>query len=458
MSRASPAACAAFAFVVSTLGACSGGSAGASEATPAVRQREAVRVRTAPVEKREMVRTISTTTTVESEREVELMPRTDGLVMRVAVEIGDWVEEGAVLAELDRRETQSAIESARIALREADDAAKQAQFALPEAENRVATTKLKWEQATREHDRNEKAGMISAQALDNLRVVRDTAKSEHDGALLAVERAKSDIQALGTQKAKAELALQRAELEDSYMLLTAPFAGTIAARGLKVGDTAGRVRNAVGQISPAFMLTDTRSLRAIVYRPQRELSMFLAAQKASREAALQGGDGAPLEIRATAEALPGRTFRGEIKLVSPTIDPTSGSFAVRVQLPPTEPGEPGLLPGMLVRLEIVTERHPDALAVPKRALRREGGSNFVFVVEANRASRVEVTEGFSDDAATEVVPRDGAQLAAGARVIVVGNREIEEGAEVQEELATPPAPVPPERAASEAATTETTKG
>jgi len=459
MSRASYAAHSALVLVALALGACSGGSETSGDKAPAVRQREAARVRTAPVEQREMVRTISTTTTVESEREIELVPRTSGLVTRVDVEEGDWVEPGAVLAELDRRETQTAIHSARIALQEAEDAAKQAQFARLDAQNKVATTKLRWEQATREHDRNEKAGMISAQALDNLRVVRDTAKSEHDGALLAVERAQSDIQALGTQKSKAEVGLERAELEDSYMVVTAPFAGTIALRMLKVGDTAGKVRDAVGQIAPAFVLTDARALRAIVYRPQREMPMFLAAQKADRQAALQKGEGAALEIRVTAEAIPGRTFAGEIRLVSPSIDAKSGSFRVTVRLPAAEPGEPGLLPGMLVRLEIVTERHPEALVVPKRALRREGGSNFVFVVEANRARRLEVVEGLSDDEYTEVLPHGGAQLAAGARVIVVGNREIEDGAEVQEESAPAPVVVPAaDRAASEPAVTEASKG
>jgi RND family efflux transporter MFP subunit len=422
-----------------------------------VKQREAARVRTAPVERREMVQTISTTTTVQSEREVELMPRSGGMVMSVGVEVGDWVEAGTVLAELDRRETQSAIESARIALREVEDAAKKAQFALPEAQNRVATTKLKWEQASREYDRNEKAGMISAQALDNLRVARDTAKSEHDGALLAVERALSDIEALGTQEAKAQHALDRAVLDDGHMLVTAPFAGIIASRGLKVGDTAGRVRNAVGQIAGAFLLTDPRTLHAIVYRPQRELPMFLEAQKAIRQAGARDGDGTGLEIRVTAEAVPGRTFRGEIKLVSPTIDATSGSFAVQVSLPPTERGEDGLLPGMLIRLSIVTERHPDALVVPKRALRREGGSNFVFAVESHRARRIEVGEGFSDDEHVEVVPRDAARLAVGARVVVVGNRELEEGAEVLEEGA--PAPAPPQsRVTADAVSAEASKG
>jgi hypothetical protein len=111
-----------------------------------------------------------------------------------------------------------------------------------------------------------------------------------------------------------------------------------------------------------------------------------------------------------------------------------------------------------VRLEIVTERHPNALVVPKRALRREGGSDFVFVVESNRARRLEVVEGFSDDESVEVLPQAGAQLDVGARVIVVGNREIEDGAEVQEEQEAA-APVPAlERAAETGPATETSKG
>lgn len=429
MSSASSAVRTTALLVSAFLAGCSGGSAASNETTPAVKQREAVRVRTAAVEQREMVRTISSTTTVESEREISLMPRAAGVVMSLAVEEGDHVEAGAVLAELDRRASKAAIEEARIAVREADDAAKQAQFALPEAENRVATARLKWEQASREHDRNEKAGLISAQALDNLRVARDTAKSESDGAELAVARAKSDIEALGTQKAKAEVALKRAELEDSYLVLTAPFEGTIAKRMLKVGDAAS-------PSAAAFLLTDPSSLRAVVHRPQRELSMFLAAQKLGNGS--NGGSG--LEIRASAEALPGQTFAGEILLVSPSIDPASGSFRVTVRLPPAKPGEAGLLPGMLVRLEIVTERHPSALVVPKRALRREGGSDFVFTVAANRAQRVEVREGFSGDEAVEVVPAPGEQLAVGTRVIVVGNRELEDGAEVVEDSASAPEP------------------
>jgi hypothetical protein len=104
-----------------------------------------------------------------------------------------------------------------------------------------------------------------------------------------------------------------------------------------------------------------------------------------------------------------------------------------------------LLPGMLVRLEIITERHADALVVPKRALRREGEQNLVFVLDAGagrldagKAKRLEVVEGFSDDASVEVRPVVDGAIAAGMRVIVVGNRELEDGAEIIEETVIEP--------------------
>ena len=122
-----------------------------------------------------------------------------------------------------------------------------------------------------------------------------------------------------------------------------------------------------------------------------------------------------------------------------------GSFRVTVRLgaPLQGPSDARLLPGMLVRLEIVTERHPGALVVPKRALRREGELNLLFLVRDGRARKLEVAEGFSDDASVEVLPKAGTTLEVGARVIVVGNRELEDGAEVQEEFDTPtPATTP----------------
>lgn len=393
-----------------------GTSPAAKEAGP--KPREAARVRTAPVVQREMVRTVETTTTVESEREIKLYPRSSGIVTGIYAEEGDIVAKDATLLALDDAAVQNALAEARVRRAEAEDAIKKADLAVVEAEARAAKSRLEYEQKVREHERNEKAGLVSAQQLDTLRVQRDAAASELETSRLAVERAKAETGSARTAREKAQLELERAELDLSWTKLVAPFAGTIALRSARVGDS-------IGPSTAAFVLTDAASLVCTLHRPQRELGLYADAKD-------------PLEIHARAEALPAARFKGSIKRVSPSIDAQSGSFRVVVALDAQAEAEGGarLLPGMLVRVEVVVERHPGALVVPKRALRREGDETLVYLAEAGKARRVRVREGYTDDEHVEVLPQ-GAELAAGARVVVVGNRELEDGAEIVEEAAQP---------------------
>ncbi|MBK7641724.1 MAG: efflux RND transporter periplasmic adaptor subunit [Planctomycetes bacterium] len=420
--------------------ACSGKSPadpGASAA--ALKKREAPRVRAEPVVQREMVRTLESTTVVESEKEIKLFPRASGTLLEMKVEEGDSVEAGAVLALLDAREAQAKVDEARVALQEAQDSDAKLAIQEREAQSKVESARLGMEQKVREYDRNEKAaGIISEQALDQLRLARDTSRSDFDAAKLALERAQADTKASKTTQEKSRLALERAQLDLSYTQVVAPFAGVIAQRSVKVGD----------QVSPAtqaFVLTDAQNLRAVFYRPQRELALFQPA------AGQQEGLSA-IEIRASAEALPGVALRGQIQLVSPSIDAQSGNFRVTARLETAggknEPRK--LLPGMLVKLSIVTDRHPGALVVPKRALRREGEANLLFVVREGHARRVEVDEGFTDDQFEEVIPHEGFTLAPGEAVVVVGNRELEDGAEVELEASAPkPVEKPADKPAAE---------
>jgi multidrug efflux pump subunit AcrA (membrane-fusion protein) len=104
---------------------------------------------------------------------------------------------------------------------------------------------------------------------------------------------------------------------------------------------------------------------------------------------------------------------------------------VRLEPKRPEDARTPLLPGMLVRLSIVSERHPNALVVEKRALRREGELNLLFVAEEGKVRRLEVLEGFAEDLLVEVIPKDGAPLKAGDAVVVVGNRDLEDGAPIE---------------------------
>lgn len=412
--------------------------AGGDELKAAViKKRDPTKVRVEPAVRREMLRVLETTTRVESEHQVEVMARAAGMVVELFVEEGAIVESGEVLARLDARETAIALSDAEVALEDAKASEPRLDLAVREAEAKLASSKRTLEQAQRDFDRNaaiaqagpDRPALLSPKDLDASRLARDNAQADTLAAELALERAKFERENGKTAARRAQLAVDRARLNHENMTLTAPFAGVLASRSIEVGDS-------LNMNASAFTLTDRQHLRAVFYRPQREFALFTTRG--------EGPTAAEVELFATAEALPGKRFRGAIKRISPTIDPQSGNFRVTAELQTTAVDDPSahLYPGMLVRLEIVTERRPNTLVVPKRAVRREGDTNLVFVAHEGRARRVTVDEGLSDDDYVEVLPREGSALEAGEAVIVVGNRDLEDGAEVAITLDAAPAATP----------------
>jgi RND family efflux transporter MFP subunit len=383
-----------------------------------LRKREATKVRTAPIESREMVRRLSTTTTVESEKQIDVFPRVAGVVDQVHVEEGDRVEKDALLATLDQREARARLEDAKMALKEAEDQVARLDLAVEEALEQVKSAQLTHEQARNEFQRNEVAQLISEVDLGKLKLNRDTCERDRAAAKLAHRGAQQDLIKQQTTIERAELTVQREELALSFTEITAPFTGVVANRQVRVGDT-------VTSGATAFTLTDSDRLRCIVPRPQRELAFFTAAR----------AEGGQVDIRIEPEAFPGTEYVGRIRILSPTIDPTSGSFRLTIELeqPPAGDPRPRLLPGMLVRLSIVTERHPDALVVPKRALRREGDRHFLYLDRDGVAEQVEVAEGLSDDENVEILMVGETNLVPGDPVVVVGNRDLEDGEDIEAE-------------------------
>jgi membrane fusion protein (multidrug efflux system) len=424
-----PAAFPACLVAALVLAGCGRGSAGASPqaAEGNLRKRELPSVRVAPVVVREMARVLETTSKLESEREIRVVPRVSGVVVSLAAEEGDIVEHGAVLALLDDVQETLAVKDAEVALREAENELDRLRLAEREAEARVQRLQLAFDQAARDYERNlrlfegEKvASALSQSALEASKLARDNADADRVDASLARERAKLQLAAGETALERARITLDRARVTLTYTKVTAPFAGVVAERSVKVGDS-------VGPGTTAFVLTDVALLRCVFSRPQEELELFARVGSGN-------GDG-KLTISATADAFPGRTFDGWIERVSPTIDAQSGQFRVTGRLECVQDGgRVRLLPGMLVRLRIVTDRHLEALVVPKRALEREGERRFLLAADRDPVTpghasvrRVEVVEGFAQGEWIEVLPRAGQALAAGEAVIVVGGRDLAPG-------------------------------
>ncbi len=250
----------------------------------------------------------------------------------------------------------------------------------------VALNEATMRKLERDYNRNmelQQKGLVSATAIDNLKYELEAAKANWD----------------------------LARLQLSYTDIRSPIAGTVTQRldHVKVGNTVTPVGGVIESAdSSLFVVEDLDTLILRVNVPERELSKLSVGQ--------------PAEL--SFDAVPGRTFQGEISLISPSIDPATATFGVRIRV--TETG--GLLrPGMFARVAIVYERKLDALQIPRTALLDTDGQAKVFVVTGGKAVERAVKLGLSNGAWIEVT--DG--LKDGEQVIVVGQGAVKPGAAVR---------------------------
>lgn len=188
-----------------------------------------------------------------------------------------------------------------------------------------------------------------------------------------------------------------ARLDVEYTRVEAPFAGVVTERLVAPGQT-------VATSTALYRLADVTPLWARVHVPSREFRQ--------------------LELDQTVELVldsDGRVLQGTIALISPVIDPTSGTIKVTVELPDYPAGT---RPGDFAEVRIVTELRPEAVLVPRVAVVNEKGESLLFVVgDENKAERRVVEVGFTD--------RDLAQILSGVRVgervVVKGQRSLKPG-------------------------------
>ena len=201
----------------------------------------------------------------------------------------------------------------------------------------------------------------------------------------------------------AKVALDQAQLEVDRCTLTAPIAGTVTARDISVGDmTQVGVR--------AFEVTDLENPRVIFYRPQSELSALRVGQR----------------LTATTAAFGDQLIQGTIERIAPVVDQESGTVKVTALLTPSE-GAP-LPTGMLVRLRLVLNEHPDARLVPKLGLIYAEDRILAFIVREGKAVEIVIEPGFENPTHIEHL---GGGLNVGDAVVTIGQDRLEDGEAVE---------------------------
>ncbi len=363
--------------------------AGAADALPRVTVTRAAVAR--------LIGRVPVTGSLVAREEVAVNPRIAGrTIVAVHADIGDRVEKGALLVELDSEALQVQLSQARAQLQQALAGLQQAraQVALSEAQLDQARTSF-------ERDRRLRAsGAIPEAQFDRSRTALETARAQLQAARDGVAAAEARVEA-------ARVGVKLAELNLSWTRITAPAGGIIASRNTDLGAVA-----AAGP-RPLFRIIRDGEIEAEVEVIETDI------------ARLSVGDRAELRVAGL-----GR-LTGTVRRIPPRVDPRTRLGKVRIAL---QPG-PALRTGLFATGWITTDEI-DAPAVPVSAVLSDAGGDFVLVVDdKGEVHKRRVTTGLVWKGLREI----RAGLEPGTRVMLRAGAFFREGDRVVPVEAVPPA-------------------
>jgi len=379
-----------------------------------------------------------------------------GTLMRLALEVGDRVGEGEVVARIDpfdirqrmrsveaqiaQRRAQMVgvdvakpkvedIETARARVREMEDA-------LAAAERRLSVAQVTLDEAELNFRRAQglyEAGVVSEAFLDDAELGLQAAREEREVVASEVKRSRQlleqaelayrrvvgsmDDNEYQREALRAEvdaLASELAMLKDDLEAtsIRAPVTGPVLEKYVED-------RRVLAEGTPILRIGDLSSI---------ELETDILSEEITAVTL-----GNPVVIRGKAisrRMTEGGGLRGVVKRIYPSGFEKISSLGVEQQrvkvLIDFDNSEVNLRPGVSVDVEIVTAESENALAVPDRAVFRHAGGHAVFVVEDGRARIQQVEIGLRNEDWAEIVQG----LSEEDRIVAELHNDLEEGARV----------------------------
>lgn len=323
--------------------------ANGSEEEAAAAEILAIPVEAATVTQSDVAAFYSGTATLEADEQATVVSQITGVVLDIKVEEGDYVEAGQILARVETDRYALQVEQANAALKRLE---------------------------------------MDFQRKKELYVKK----------LVSAE----DFERVAAEYAAQKAGVDLARLDLEYTNIRAPISGFISERLVRAG-------NLVKLHDPVYRITSYDPLLAVLYVPERELSV------------LRKG----LDVSMSVDAWPGESFTGEVIRISPVVDPSTGTFRVTAKI--IDHGQM-LKPGLFGRVGILYDLHQDVPVIPRSAVITEDELNHVFVINnGGSASRRNVQLGYEREGLIEVLTG----LTQGETVVTAGKGSLSDGVQVE---------------------------
>lgn len=246
-------------------------------------------------------------------------------------------------------------------------------------------------------------------------------KSKHDRA--EDLRTKGFISTQAKDEAENQLKVAEADAQSMQarlgkMEIRAPFAGIVGLRSVSVGDYVKEGQDIVNLEAIDPLKVDFRV-------PEVHVAQVRTGQN----------------LQVTLDAIPGKSWNGQVVAINPLVDANGRSIVVRARVPNSGGA---LRPGMFARVMLFTSDVRDSVLVPEESLFPVGEEKFVYRVVDGKAQRQKVDIGQRREGRVEIV----SGLKAGDVVVTAGQIKLREGAAVR--VAQPATPAPAVGKADEA--------
>ena len=202
-------------------------------------------------------------------------------------------------------------------------------------------------------------------------------------------------------KAQYDQAVEQLEFLEANTYVKAPFAGVISAKTYEDGELY------TGQ--PIVVLTQINKLKALIAIPETYFPQVKEGMK----------------LTLTSTIYPDKVFPATVEVIYPTIDASSHTFQVKIQIP----NDKLLLrPGMYVTTTLGLGKEK-AIVAPYQSVEKLVGANdrYVFINDNGRAKRVAVELGQRFDQDIEII---SPEITAGVEMVTTGQHKLVDGVKI----------------------------
>lgn len=328
-------------------------------------------------------------------QETDLHAKVAGYLKKINVDVGDRVQQGQVIAELEIPEFKSE-------LAQAEASKKRSESDVTRARSEIQRAQSVYDAAKLSHSRlasvsQARPNLLAQQELDDAVAKVQVAEAQLNSAKAALAVTEEQVHVL-------DASVERVKVLAAYSVITAPFAGVVTKRFADLGAMIQQGTASQTQAMPLIRLSQVSHLRLVLPVPESVVPRIRLGRT----------------VRVEVPSL-NRTFQGRVSRFAEKVDTATRTMETEVDVP-----NPGLIlkPGMYAYADLELDQKSAALVVPVQAINRAENKTRVMLVNGqNKLEMRDIVLGMETPDAVEVL----SGLAKDDRVVIGNLSQLKQG-------------------------------